>query len=102
MYANGKFFTALLRAGVINGSAQTVTQPKPAQPATIKANHEAAQQLPASGGVEEQEAKRGFIAALPDAVIQSSRAGSFANALGEYGSLAQVIGVQCFGLRVAE
>jgi len=63
------------------------TAPKPAQPATIRANQDAAKSLPADAAIEEEEARRGFIASLPDDIIKSSAQGSFAHALGEYGFL---------------
>lgn len=67
-------------------SLQT-TQPRDAEPATIKANRQAASHLPAEDGIEAKESQRGFIATLPDSAIKAAKAGSYANALGEYGFL---------------
>jgi len=78
---------ALFLLPLVSPSFAQNTQPKNAEPSTVKANHAAAAHLPANDGIEEQEAHRGFIATLPDSAIKAAKAGSFANALGEYGFL---------------
>jgi len=72
----------------VSASANSqITQPKDAEPTTIKANRKASSYLPAEDGIEAKESHRGFIATLPDSAIKAAKAGSYANALGEYGFL---------------
>ena len=55
---------ALFLLPLVSPSFAQNTQPKNAEPSTVKANHAAAAHLPANDGIEEQEAHRGFIARL--------------------------------------
>jgi len=52
-----------------------ITQPKNAEPTTIKANRHAASHLPAEDGIEATESHRGFVATLPDSAIKAAKAG---------------------------
>ena len=81
------FLNAVLMLAMASSCFAQFTQPKDAEPTTIKVNRQAAAHLPTEDGIEEQESHRGFIATLPSSAIKVAKAGSYANALGEYGFL---------------
>lgn len=60
---------ALLLGALVGSRAQAPVAPKPAEPATARANAAVAAQLPFADRRAYDDARRGFVAALPDALV---------------------------------